>query len=73
MIRYTLKTTYCRKKSYVDNRRRGLEFEVGYMVYLKIPPMKGVKRLCKKGKLIPRYVGPYEIVKWSGKVAYQVN
>lgn len=40
------------------------------MVYMKISPMKGVKRFGKKGKLSPRYVGPYEVLQRVGKVAY---
>ena len=47
-----------------------MEFEEGDKVYLKISPMKGVVRFGKKGKLSPRYVGPYEILKRIGKVAY---
>ena len=57
-IRERLKTTYNHQKSYADVRRRGLEFEVGDLVYLKISPVKGVKRFGKKRKLSPWYVGP---------------
>ena len=49
--------------------RRELEFEEGDKVYLKISPMKGVMRFGKKGKLSPRYMGPYEISQRVGKVA----
>ena len=45
--------SYGSKKSYLDNRRRDLEIEVGDKVYLKISPMKGVMSICKKGKLSP--------------------
>ena len=54
-------------------RRRDLEFEVGDLVYLKITPMKGVKRFGKKGKLSPHYVGPYRFLSRVGKVAYEVE
>ena len=64
---------HSRQKSYADNRKRDLEFEVGDWVNLKISPMKGVMRLGKKGKLSPRYVGPYEILKRVGKVAYELK
>ena len=64
---------YSRQKSYADNRRRNLEFEEGDMVYLKISPMKGVFRFGNKGKLSPRYVGPYEILQRVGKVAYELK
>ncbi|WMV32798.1 hypothetical protein MTR67_026183 [Solanum verrucosum] len=58
LIRERLRTTQRQKKSYVDVRRRYLEFDVHSWVYLKISPMKGVMRFGKKGKLIPCYVGP---------------
>ena len=60
VIRDRFKIAYSNQKSYADNRIRVLEFEVGDMVYLKISPMKGVMIFDKKGKLRPRYVGPYE-------------
>ncbi|KAF3622660.1 RNA-directed DNA polymerase -like protein [Capsicum annuum] len=56
-----------------DIRRKDLEFEIGDYVYLKISPMKGVKRLVKKGKLSPRYVGPFKILSRLGKVAYELG
>ena len=72
-IRERLKTAQSRQKSYADVRRRDLEFEVGDLVYLKISPMRGVKRFGKKGKLSPRYVGHYKILSCVGKVAYEVE
>ena len=60
------------QKSYADVRRRKLEFNVGDKVFLKIAPMKGVMRFGKKGKLSPRYIGPYEILERIGKVAYRL-
>ena len=68
-----MKTAQSRQKSYADNRRRDLEFEVGDWVYLKISPMKGVMRFGKKGKLSPRYIGPYRIVKRVGNIAYELE
>ncbi|GJZ33607.1 putative reverse transcriptase domain-containing protein, partial [Tanacetum coccineum] len=62
-----------RQKSYVDNRRKPLEFEVGDQVLLKVSPWKGVVRFRKKGKLAPRYVGPFEILKRIGPVAYHLR
>ena len=73
MIRNRLKIAYSWQKSYADDRRRDLEFEEGDKVYLKISPMKGVIRFCKKGKLSPRYVGPYENFQRVGKVAYKLR
>ena len=68
-----MQTAYSRQKSSADNRRRNLEFEESDKVYFKISPMKGVVRFGKKGKLSPRYVGPYEILQWVGKVAYELK
>ncbi|PHT68492.1 Protein LATERAL ROOT PRIMORDIUM 1 [Capsicum annuum] len=73
MITERLKTDQNHHKSYTDVRRRDLEFVVGDLVYLKIFPMKGVKRFNKKGKLSPRYVGPYRILSHYGKVAYELK
>ena len=57
------------QKSYADVRRRELEFQVDDWVFLKVSPRKEVMRFGKKGKLSPKYVGPYKILKWVGKVA----
>ncbi|WMV59403.1 hypothetical protein MTR67_052788, partial [Solanum verrucosum] len=54
-------------------RRRVLEFEVDDWVYLKVSPIKGVTRFGKKGKLSPRYIGPYRIAKRIGSVAYKLE
>ncbi|GJS86840.1 putative reverse transcriptase domain-containing protein [Tanacetum coccineum] len=62
-----------RQKSYVDYRRKSLEFEVGDRVVLKVTPWKGVVRFGKKGKLAPRYVGPFEILERIGLVAYMLR
>ncbi|KAH0711565.1 hypothetical protein KY289_007524 [Solanum tuberosum] len=73
VIQERLKTAQSRQKSYTDVRRRALEFEVNDWVYLKVSPMKGVMRFGKKGKLSPRYIGPYRIVKRVGNVAYELE
>ena len=62
-----------RHKSYADNRRRDLQFDIGDRVFLKISPWKGVLRFGKRGKLSPRYIGPYEIVSKVGPVAYKLK
>ncbi|GJX55242.1 hypothetical protein Tco_0285139 [Tanacetum coccineum] len=62
-----------RQKSYVDFRRKPLEFEVGDRVLLKVTPWKGVVHFGKKGKLAPRYVGPFEILERIGLVAYRLR
>ncbi|WMV30002.1 hypothetical protein MTR67_023387 [Solanum verrucosum] len=72
LIKERLKMAQSRQKSYDDVRKRDLEFEINDWVYLKISLMKGVMRFVKKGKLSPRYVGPYEILKRIGKSAYEL-
>ena len=61
-----------RQKSYPDERCKDLEFDVGDIVFLKVACMKGVLRFEKKGKLSPRFVGPFEILKRIGHVAYRL-
>ena len=61
-----------RQKSYADHRRKDLEFLVGDFVFLKISPFKGVMRFGKKGKLSPRYMGPFQILQRIGKTAYEL-
>ncbi|GKA08154.1 putative reverse transcriptase domain-containing protein, partial [Tanacetum coccineum] len=73
LIKEKLKAARNRQKSYADNRRKPLEFEVGDQVLLKVSPWKGVIRFGKKGKLAPRYVGPFEILKRIGPEAYRLR
>ena len=73
VIRDRLKIAQDRQKSYANNRRRDLEFQVGDQVFMRISPWKGVLRFGKKGKLSPLYMGPYKIVERIGEVAYQVE
>ncbi|KAI5348622.1 hypothetical protein L3X38_001509 [Prunus dulcis] len=72
MIKEKLKIAQDRQKSYADNRSKDLEFEVGDWVFLKLSPWKGVMRFGKRGKLSPRYIGPYEITERIGSVAYRL-
>ncbi|KAL5554469.1 hypothetical protein UlMin_041870 [Ulmus minor] len=72
LIQKRMKTAQSRQKSYADRRRRPLEFKEGDFVFLKVAPMKGVMRFGKKGKLSPRYIGPFEILERIGKVAYKL-
>jgi hypothetical protein len=72
MVRESLKVAQTRQKSYTD-KRRDLSFEVRVFVYLKVPPMRGTRRFKVKGKLAPRYVGPFKIVDRRGEVAYQLE
>ncbi|XP_073033825.1 uncharacterized protein [Primulina eburnea] len=72
LIQERLKTAQSRQKSYADVRRRPLAFEVGDHVFIKIAPLKGVMRFGKKGKLRPRYIGPFEILNKIGERAYRL-
>ncbi|KAL0544107.1 hypothetical protein IC582_019218 [Cucumis melo] len=71
-IKAHMLTAQSRQKSYADKRRKDLEFEVGDMVFLKVALMKGVLRFEKKGKLSPRFVGPFEILERIDPVAYRL-
>jgi hypothetical protein len=73
MVRENLKEAQSRQRSYADTRRRELSFEVGDYVYLKVSPISGTKRFGVKGKLAPRYIGPYQIQARRGEVAYQLS
>ncbi|GJR25885.1 putative reverse transcriptase domain-containing protein [Tanacetum coccineum] len=73
LIKKKLKAVRDRQKSYADNRRKPLEFEVGDRVMLKVSPWKGVIRFRKKGKLALRYVGPFEILERVGPIAYRLR
>ena len=71
-IQEKMRTSQSRQKSYADQRRRNLEFSIGDKVYLKVSPFKSVIRGKRKGKLSPRYIGPYEILERIGVVAYRI-
>ena len=61
-----------RQKFYVNPKCRPVEFSVGDKVFLKVAPMKGIMRCGKKGKLSPRFIGPFEILAKVGNVAYRL-
>ncbi|KZV16743.1 DNA/RNA polymerase superfamily protein [Dorcoceras hygrometricum] len=67
-----MRAAQSKQKSYADNRRRELSFEVVDNVFLRIAPMKGVMRFGRKGKLSPRYIGPYEIQERVGTLDYRL-
>jgi hypothetical protein len=72
-IQENILATQSRQKSYTDKRCNPLEFEVGDHVYLRVSPMKGVRRFSIKGKLAPCYIGPYPILDKYGSTSYQVE
>ena len=73
VIQANLRTAQSRQKSYHDDRKKPLSFSVGDHVYLKVSPTRGVQRFGIKGKLAPRFIGPYQITKKCGPVAYQLK
>nr|GEW04178.1 putative reverse transcriptase domain-containing protein [Tanacetum cinerariifolium] len=62
-----------RHKSYADLKRKPMEFQVRDKVMLKVSPWKGVVRFGKRGKLNPRYVGPFKVLERVGDVAYKLD
>ncbi|GJX35768.1 putative reverse transcriptase domain-containing protein [Tanacetum coccineum] len=72
-IKVRLKAVRDLQKSYSDKRRKPLEFSIGDYVLLKVSPWKGVVRFGKKGKLAPRFVGPFKIIKKVDPVAYRLD
>jgi hypothetical protein len=73
MIRENIRVAQSRQKSYADHRRRELSFEVGDFVYLKVSPMRGLRRFKVRGKLTIRFNGPFMILEKRGEVAYQLE
>ncbi|GJV39348.1 putative reverse transcriptase domain-containing protein [Tanacetum coccineum] len=73
LIKQRMQAAQDRQKSYADQKRKPMEFEVGDMVMLKVSPWKGVVRFGKQGKLNPRYVGPFKVLAKVGKVAYRLE
>ncbi|GJX69062.1 putative reverse transcriptase domain-containing protein [Tanacetum coccineum] len=73
LIKQRMQAAQDRQKSYADRKRKPMEFEVGDRVMLKVSPWKGVVRFGKRGKLNPRYVGPFKVLAKVGKVAYKLE
>ncbi|WVZ84234.1 hypothetical protein U9M48_031286 [Paspalum notatum var. saurae] len=73
MVRENLRVAQSRQKSYADVRRRDLTFKVDDFVYLKVSLMRGIRSFNMKGKLAPRYIGPFKIVERKGEVAYKLE
>lgn len=72
LIKKRMKEAQDQRKSYADLHRRTIDFEVGEQDFIKISPIRGVMRVDKSGKLSPRYVGPFKILKLVGEVVYQL-
>ncbi|GKD74435.1 putative reverse transcriptase domain-containing protein [Tanacetum coccineum] len=72
-IKQRMQAARDRQKSYADLKRKPMEFQVGDKVMLKVSPWKGVVRFGKRGKLNPRYVGPFKVLGKVGEVAYKLE
>ncbi|GAU39803.1 hypothetical protein TSUD_219780 [Trifolium subterraneum] len=71
-VKEHMRVAQSRQKSYVDHRRRPIEFDEGDHVFLRVTPKLGLRGVFKTKKLAPRYIGPYQILKRVGPVAYQL-
>ena len=72
MIREILKVVADRKKYYADLKRKDIQYEIDKKVFLKVSPWKKIMRFRRKGKLSPRFIGPYEVIEKVGPVAYRL-
>ena len=68
-----LRIEQSRQKSYADGKRRDLTISVDDYVYLKVSPMRGIRRFNVKGKLAPRYISPFKVLERKGEVAYRLE
>jgi hypothetical protein len=73
LISDRLKIAQSRQKSYADLNQREVTYEVGDRAYLRVSPLRGVKRFGVKGKLAPRFVGPFKVLARKGEVAYELE
>ena len=71
-IQEKLLAAQSRQKEYADRKVRDLEFMEGEQVLLKVSPIKGVMHFGKRGKLSPRYIGPFEVLKRVGEVSFEL-
>ncbi|GKF49204.1 hypothetical protein Tco_0142455, partial [Tanacetum coccineum] len=72
-IKQRIQAACDRQKSYTDLKRKPMEFQVGDSVMLKVSPWKGVVHFGKRGKLNPRYVGPFKVLEKVRAVTYKLE
>ena len=72
-VRENLRIAQSRQKSYADGKWRDLTFSIDDYVYLKVSPMRGIRRFNVKGKLAPQYIGPFKVLERKGEVAYRLE
>nr|GFA79341.1 retrotransposon protein, putative, Ty3-gypsy subclass [Tanacetum cinerariifolium] len=73
LIKQRMQAAQDRQKNYADQKQKPMEFEIGDRVMLKVSPWKGVVRFGKRGKLNPRYVGPFKVLAKVWKVSYKLE
>lgn len=73
LIRNRLKVAQSRQKSYADTKHREVTYDAEYRTYLRVSPIRGVKRFGIKGKLAPRFIGSFKILSRQGEVAYKLD
>ena len=72
MIKERLKVAAYRQKSYVDLKIKDIQYDIGEKVFLKVSHWKKIMRFVQNGKLSPRFIRPYEVIKKEGPVAYRL-
>jgi hypothetical protein len=73
LIKDRLKIAQFRPKSCTDNKRREVTYKAGDRAYLRVSPLRGVKRFGIKGKLAPLFIGPFKVLSCKGEVAYELE
>src|SRR4051812_19438892 len=73
LIKGRLKIAQSRQKSYADKKCSDITYETGDRVYLRVSPLRGIKRFGIKEKLAPRFIGPFKVLSHKGEVAYEIE
>ena len=73
LIRDRLKVAQSRQKSYADSKCKEVVYEIGDRACLHVSPLRGIKQFGVKGKLAPRFLGPYRVLERMREVAYKLE